>query len=57
MKLNNLHTDKKTEEKGKAFLKLHRTGVGRPPSPKWVTPATAATSPPKKEKPGSPPKA
>jgi hypothetical protein len=57
MELSELHTDKKQEERGKAFLNRHRTGVGRPPSPKWVTPATAATSPGKKEKPGTPSKA
>ena len=57
MELRMLHTDKKAEEKGKAFLNRHRTGIGRPPSPKWISPTMSATPLTRKGKPGTSSKA
>jgi hypothetical protein len=52
--VSDLHTKKKQEEKRKTFLKRHRTGVGRPHSPKWTMAATSATPPDRKKEPELP---
>ena len=51
MKLNDLHTDQKDQEKAKEFLRRHPTKGSRGAFQAWVTPATSATPPTRTGKP------